>query len=149
MLQRCWAMKPKERPSIAEVCSELQALGGDTLLAQSAAMSPHLPAAAASPANTSSASNLDPEVEHLFKELLALQIGTSSACTTFAKLLSDEGVMNLQRLRPMATSKARALLQRAGMKELQIDTVMEACSPPSPLALAPADTTRPSQLQVH
>ena len=149
MLQRCWAMKPTERPAIAEVCSELQALGGDALFAQSASMSPHSPAAAASFTNTSSASNLDPEVERLFKELLALQIGTSSACTTFAKLLSDEGVMNLQRLQPMPTSKARALLQKAGMKELQIDTVMEAFSPPSPLAPAPVDTTRPSQLQVH
>ncbi len=119
-------MKPTERPSIADVCSELQALGGDTLLVQSASMSSHSPAGAASPTNTSSASDLDPEVEHLFKELLALQIGTSSACTAFAKMLSDEGVMTLQRLRPMPSSKACALLQKAGMRELQVDAVMQA-----------------------
>ena len=55
-----------------------------------------------------------------------LQLGMKKACVTFARSLADEGVMSLQRLRLQPSAKAHALLQKAGMKDLQVEAVLQA-----------------------
>jgi hypothetical protein len=78
--------------------------------------------------------------------MMEFKIGLKKACVTFARSLADEGVMSLVELRPLPAAEARDLLQKSGMKKLQIDKVIAAYNaPPAPLpaaaALSPVSAT--------
>ncbi len=69
-----------------------------------------------------------------------LKVGLKKACVSFARSLADEGVMSLEKLRRMQPAAARHVLQGAGMKSIQIETVLEAYLP----APAPAPALKPA-----
>jgi hypothetical protein len=84
-----------------------------------------------------SSGDLEEELQALVAEMTKLQLGLKKACVTFARCLANEGVMTLERLRPLPSAKARTLLQKAGMKELQVNAVLQAFCPPAPQKLLP------------
>ena len=92
----------------------------------SLALQPQVPPAVVSAA--ASSDDVEEELQGLVSEMTKLQLGLKKACVTFARSLADEGVMSLQRLGPLPLAKAHALLQKAGMKDLQVDAVLQAFS---------------------
>jgi TPR repeat protein len=93
-------------------------------------------AAAAAPVAVPSAAAEDPEILALSQALKALDVGTVSACLNFAKALSDQGILTMERLKKMPAPQAKKALGIVKMTEFQIDTVMEAIAPPSSAAAA-------------
>jgi len=114
---------------------------------------PLSPSAAAPPASAGAAAasgdDVEEELQELVSEMMKLKLGLKKACVTIARSLAEEGLMSLERLRPMQAQDARDILQSAGMKKLQIDAVVQAfCSFPAPApAPAPAHAPAPAPEQ--
>ena len=73
------------------------------------------------------------ELEGLVDEMMQLKIGLKKACVDVARSLACEGVMSLGELRALPAVKARALLEKSGMREMQIDKVARAYCSSEPL----------------
>jgi hypothetical protein len=107
---------------------------------ESAVASP--PAAAFPP--PASAEPEDPDVVALGQSLKALGVGTSAACSNFAKSLAHQGILTVERLKKMPVHQAKKALEIVKMTEFQIEAIMEALAPPpaaatiSPASSAPA-----------
>ncbi len=83
--------------------------------------------------------SVDPDVLALSQSLRALEVGTVPACLKFAKDLTDQGILTLERLKKLPQSEAIELLEGCGMKKLQVRTVIEAIAPapaPAPASAA-------------
>jgi hypothetical protein len=112
--------------------------------AAAAASSPAAASSAAASSSTtttsSSSAAVDPSLQPLTDALVALKIGVPSACAALAAALGQEGVMGIDDLRLFPETKARELLARVGLKEMQQLKLMQAVvqSPPPP------QVTRPS-----
>jgi hypothetical protein len=78
-----------------------------------------------------STDDVEEELQGLLSEMLKLKLGLKKTCVAFARALADEGVMSLERLRPMEAQDARGILQSAGLKKLQIESVLQALGPAS------------------
>jgi hypothetical protein len=90
------------------------------------------PAAAAASAAPAAAAE-DPDVLALSQSLKALGVGTASACLKFAKVLGDQGVVTMERLKKLSADKVQKVLEKVQMTDIQIETVMEAIAPaPAP-----------------
>ncbi len=155
-MQRCWATSPKERFTAAEVCCELQALESLALPARSAAARLHSQAAASLNAVVFQSEDPkvialskalepnspfvgeDPEVAALAQSLKAMDVASAPLCLKFAKALDEQGILTMERLKKLPEADAREALEAAGMKKLQIRTVMEAVTPPPAVAPVPA-----------
>jgi hypothetical protein len=106
-------------------------------------------AATVAPVAVPSAAAEDPEILALSQSLKALDVGTVSACLNFAKALSDQGILTMERLKKMPAHQAKKALGIVKMTEFQIDAIMEAIAPPSSAAaaaisLAPSPAPAPS-----
>ena len=112
----------------------------------SAAAAPSAAAAASSfpAAAAASSDDIEEELQELLSEMMKLKIGLKKVCVTLARCLAEEGVMTLERLRPMPSAKARAMLHKAGMKELQVDCVMQEFGGAQAHVPAPAPAPAPS-----
>jgi hypothetical protein len=104
-----------------------------TDLSSAAAAAP-APAAAVSPAPTAE----DPKVLALSQALEALDVGVAADCLDFAKKLTKEGVLTMERLKKLSADKAQKVLEKVQMNDIQIETVMEAIAPAPAPAPAPA-----------
>jgi len=71
-------------------------------------------------------------------DLEALDVGTVSTCLNFAKALSDQGILTMERLERMPAHQAKKALQIVKMTEFQIDAIMQAVAPSSSAASAAA-----------
>ena len=80
---------------------------------------------------------VEEELQEMISEMVKLKVGLKKACVTFARSLADEGVMSLEELRSHPSAKARGILEKSGMKEVQIDKVMAAYNSPQDAATAP------------
>ena len=81
----------------------------------------------------------DPKVAALSQALEALDVGVSADCLDFARKLTKEGILSLDKLKKMTSEKALKVLEKVKMTETQIDTVMEAiAAPPMPVPAAAA-----------
>ena len=80
----------------------------------------------------------------LSQALEALDVGTVSACLNFAKALSDQGILTMERLKKMPVPQAKKALEIVKMTEFQIEAIMEALAPP-PAAAQSRETTRLSR----
>ena len=97
----------------------------------------------------------DPKVLVLSKALEALDVASAALCLKFAKALDEQGILTMERLKKLPEADAREALEAAGMKKLQVRSVMEAIassssvaasSPPSaPPASAPAAKKIPAE----
>ena len=106
-----------------------------TVAAATAAAAASSPAAASSAASSSSSSAaVDPSLQPLTDALVALKIGAHKTCAALAEALEQEGVMGIDDLRLFPETKARELLARVGLKEMQQLKLMQAVvqSPPPP-----------------
>jgi len=88
----------------------------------------------------------DPKVLALSKALEALDVASAASCLKFAKALEEQGILTMERLKKLPEADAREALEAAGMKKLQICSVMEAIAPPptvppiSPAAAPPVSS---------
>jgi hypothetical protein len=89
-------------------------------------------------AAASAAAAADPKVLALSQALEALDVGTASACLKFAKDLSDQGILTMERLKKLSADRAQKVLEKVQMNDIQIETVMEAAFPAPAPARAPA-----------
>ena len=88
----------------------------------------------------------DPDVLALSQSLKTLGVGIAAVCLGFAKKLAEEGVLTMDRLKKLPEADAREVLEAAGMKKLQVRTVMEAIAPPPvvvPISPAPSPAPAP------
>jgi hypothetical protein len=76
----------------------------------------------------------DPKVLALSKALEALDVASAVLCLKFAKALDEQGILTMERLKKLPEPDAREALEAAGMKKLQVRTVMEAIASPSSVA---------------
>ena len=84
---------------------------------------------------------MEEELQELVSEMAKLKLGLKKACAAFARSLAAAGVMSLEELRPLPQAKARRVLEKSGMQELQIDKVVAAYnSPPATPAPAPSSS---------
>jgi serine/threonine protein kinase len=145
VMEQCWRARPSERPTASDVIDAILQLTEHGLAAQASdsllplhgglVISTCPPALASSAADASApAVAVEAELQGLVDEMMQLKIGLKKACVDAARLLACEGVMSLGELRALPAAKARALLEKSGMKEMQIDKVAGAyfSSAPSP-----------------
>jgi hypothetical protein len=93
-------------------------------------------------------SDVHEELHDLVTQLVQLKVGLKAACASLAREMAGEGLMSLEELRPLPVDEALDLLEKVGMKKLQIKKVVESyCSvpvlpsiahPDAPTASAPA-----------
>ena len=127
---------PPAPPATAHVSS-----GGSAVTCPPAAAFPP-PASAAG--HVAAAEPEDPDVVALGQSLKALGVGTSAACSNFAKSLAHQGILTMERLKKMPVPQAKKALEIVKMTEFQIEAIMEALAPPpaaapiSPASFAPA-----------
>jgi hypothetical protein len=106
---------------------------------------PALPAPAPAPAPAlAPADGVEEELQELVSEMVKLKLGLKTSCVSFSRALALAGVMSLEELRPLPCTKARAMLEKAGMQEMQIDKVVAAYSTPPPVIFAPAPAPAPA-----
>ncbi len=84
------------------------------------------PAPSPSPAPASAGDDVEEELQELVSEMVKLKLGLKKACVTFARSLADVGIMSLEDLRLLPSDKARAMLEKSSMQELQIEKVVAA-----------------------
>ena len=103
--------------------------------------------------SASASDDVEEELQELVSEMVKLKLGLKKACVTFARSLADVGVMSLEDLRPLPSDKARTMLEKSGMHEIQIEKVVAAYKSsqeipaPSPIA---SQVAAPAQhLQLH
>ncbi len=150
LIQRCWHAVPSSRPDASEIIDAISQLTEfDCTVPSPHAASLTVRVADAAPAApslfppTASASVdvVENELQEMVSEMMQLKMGVRMACVTAARSLAGEGVMSLEELRPLTSAKARALLERSGLKEMQIDKVLGAYCPshshPPPLSSSP------------
>jgi hypothetical protein len=77
----------------------------------------------------SSDAGIDPELEALSDSLFGLKVGVKKACAAFAVALGQQGVMCIEDLGFLSQPKARDILVRVGLSELQQMKVMQAIAP--------------------
>ena len=65
--------------------------------------------------------DVEEELQELVSDMVKLKVGRKKACAAFARSLAAAGVMSLEELRPLPHVKARGVLEKSGMQELQID----------------------------
>ena len=82
----------------------------------------------------------------LFQALESLDIATAADCLAFAKKMTQEGILSLDKLKKVPEADAIEVLGAAGMKKLQIRTVMESIAFPidAPVSPAPPPTLQPA-----
>jgi hypothetical protein len=80
----------------------------------------------------------DPEVAALAQSLKAMDVASAALCLKFAKALDEQGILSIERLKKLPEADAREALEAAGMKKLQVRTVMEAVTSPPAVAPVPA-----------
>ena len=82
----------------------------------------------------------------LFQALESLDIATAADCLAFAKKMTQEGILSLDKLKKVPEADAIEVLGAAGMKKLQIRTVMESIAFPidAPVSPAPLPTLQPA-----
>jgi len=99
-----------------------------------AAPAPAPAPAAAGGGAAAAGDDVEEELQELVSEMVKLKVGLKKACAAFARSLAAAGVMSLEELRPLPQAKARRVLEKSGMQELQIDKVVAAysSSPPAP-----------------
>lgn len=163
LIQRCWHAVPASRPDASEIIDAIsQFTELDCTVPSSHASSLPVRVADAAPAapslfpSTVSASVdvVEIELQEMVSEMMQLKMGVRTACVAAARSLAGEGVMSLEELRPLTSAKARALLEKSGLKEMQIDKVLGTYCPshstpppmssfPLPLASIVASSTSP------
>jgi hypothetical protein len=79
----------------------------------------------------------------LSQALKGLDVGIAADCLEFAKKLTKEGILTLDKLKKMAPDKVQKVLEKVKMTETQIDTIMEAVAP-QPAAAAVAAPAAPA-----
>ena len=79
----------------------------------------------------------DPKILALSKALEALDVASAALCLKFAKALDEQGILTMERLKKLPEADVREALEAAGMKKLQVRTVMEAIAPPPAVAPVP------------
>ena len=91
----------------------------------------------------------DPKILALSHALEALDVGTAATCLKFAKALEEHGILSIDKLKKLPEADAIEVLGTAGMKKLQIRTVMEAIAPPPVTApVVPAAAAAPKTAAV-
>jgi serine/threonine protein kinase len=150
LIQRCWHAIPASRPDASEIIDAISQLTElDCTVTSSRASYLPIHVADAAPAAPSMFPStaaafvdvVENELQEMVSEMMQLKMGVRTACVAAARSLAGEGVMSLEELRPLTSAKARALLEKSGLKEMQIDKVLGAyCpshSPPPPLSSSP------------
>ena len=135
LIQGCAAVLPSNRWTAAAALRELNCIASRAC-ASAALVAP--PATSGAGFAVSS-DDVEQELQGLVSEMMEFKIGLKKACVAFARSLADEGLMSFEELRPLPAAEARELLEKSGMKKLQIDKVIAAYNTPSaPSATAAA-----------
>jgi hypothetical protein len=119
LIRGCASVSHVKRWAAADALFELKSIESKVFASATVA----LPAVAAD--------DFEEELKGLVSEMIDVQVGLKKNCVTFARFLAGEGLMSLGELRPMSAAEARELLEKSGMKKLQIDKVLAAYNRPS------------------
>ena len=92
--------------------------------------------------------DVEEELQELVSEMVKLKVGLKKACAAFARSLADQGVITLENLRLMPAADVREILQSAGMKKQEVETVLEAYAPAPAPAPAPVPAYVPAPAPV-
>jgi hypothetical protein len=104
------------KAQVAELRAEIR-IRDAALEAKDKAIKATAPAPAPALGGSAAVSAEDPKVLALSHALEALDVGTVSACLNFAKALSDQGILTMERLKRMPAPQAKKALQIVKMTE--------------------------------
>ncbi len=88
------------------------------------------PAPSPSPAPVAAGDDVEEELQELVSEMVKLKLGLKKGCITFARSLAVSGVTSLEDLRLLPLDKARAILEKSAMLEIQIEKIVAAFKSP-------------------